>query len=126
MKITKVVIKRAVEEAEKSNHTHRVGAVIFKNKSVISAGRNFSSRSAKHLHPRFMKWKYSIHAEADAIMKARQDLKGCSMFVVRLNKNGKMLMAKPCKICRNYLNYIGISRVYYTTNDSKIEELMWQ
>ncbi len=117
------IIKKAVKEAKLSDHHHKMGAVIFSKKRIISIGRNYSCRSAKHLHPRFMRWRGSIHAEADAIIKARRDLKGYSMLVVRVNNKDEFRLAMSCELCRNYLKYVSIKDLYYTTNEGTIEHI---
>ena len=118
------ILQRAIEEARKSDHsTHRMGAVIFSKKSIISSARNYTCRSVKHLLPKYQRYKTSIHAEISAILKARRDVKGYSLLVVRINKKGKLLLAKPCEKCQDYMDFVGIKVVYYSTNDNKIERL---
>ena len=118
------ILKKAIQVAKYSDHpTHRMGAVVFNKKTIISYARNYSNRSVKHLLPKFQKWRTSIHAEIAAILKARRDIKGCSMLVVRLNKKGKLLLAKPCEKCQDYMDFVGIKAVYYSTNDNKIKRL---
>ena len=103
-----------MQEAKKSKYEQRVGATIVKRKSVISCGHNYSHKSAKKLHPRFQKWPNSVHAEVDCIIKARQDLTGTTMYVVRINNHGQLMNSKPCKCCSMYLKHVGIKRVYYS------------
>jgi len=123
IKISKIFKEKAIEEALKSNYSHKIGAVIFKNKSIIAYGHNFSCRSAKHLHPRFQKAEFSIHAEVAAILKARCDLTSCSCLVVRVNKVGELKLAKPCKYCQSYLTYVGIKNIYYSDQEAAIRRL---
>ncbi|NIA10719.1 MAG: hypothetical protein GWP10_13575 [Nitrospiraceae bacterium] len=104
----------AVKEAQKSNYTQRVGAVIIKKKTVLSKGHNYAHKSAKKLHPRFQQWKDSVHAEVDCILKARCNLEGASIYVIRLNKNNKFRNSRPCKYCLRYLKYVGIKKVFYS------------
>jgi deoxycytidylate deaminase len=110
------IISKAVESALKSNHLkYRVGAVIFDKGKIISCGSNNICRSVKHLHPRFQTWKGSVHAEVAAIIKAKKNLKSCSILVLRLNRNNEFRFSKPCYNCMMYINYVGIRKVYYTT-----------
>ena len=108
-------VSLAVKEAEKSLHIQRVGAVVFNKKQFISSGHNYPNRSIARSHnPRFRRWPTSIHAEIDAITKARCDLKGSSIIIIRINKKGQLRLAKPCRHCMSYLNHIGIKNVYYS------------
>lgn len=107
-------LKKAVEEAKKSTFNPRVGAVIFNKGKFISSGHNDPNRSIKKHHPKYRKTKYSIHAEVDAIIKAKTDLKGKSILVVRINNKNQFRLSRPCKYCMEYLKYIGIKRCYYS------------
>jgi len=110
-------LKYAVEEAGKSEHRQKVGAVIFDKSRLISKGYNKPQRSVKHLKRKFQKWPGTVHAEVDAIIRSKRDLKGMSIIVVRINKKKQFRLAKPCPYCIMYLEYVGIRDVYYTTNE---------
>lgn len=107
-------VKLAIKEAKKSKYEQRVGAVIIKRKSILSCGHNYSHKSVKKLHPRFRLYKNSIHAEVDCIIKARRNLAGTTMYVVRINNRGQLMNSKPCKHCFMYIEHAGIKRVYYS------------
>jgi deoxycytidylate deaminase len=111
------LIRLALIEARLSDNRHRLGAVIFKKNAVLSSNHNYSMRSAKNLHPRFARWKGSIHAEVAAILSARCDLSGASMFLLRINRKEELRMAMPCTQCMSYISFVGIKRVTYSTND---------
>jgi deoxycytidylate deaminase len=108
---------KAVEAAMKSTHRVKMGAVIFKRNRIISVGYNHPLRGAKHLHPRYQKWKGSIHAEVDAILKARTDLRRCNIMVVRVNRFGEMRNSKPCEQCCLYIQAVGIKKICYIFNE---------
>lgn len=113
----------AVQEALKSDHYHRMGAIIFNKKSILSRGYNKSFRFAHNLHPKYTRYPNSIHAEVDAILKARKSLKGAEILVVRLGKRGELRLALPCVYCMSYLQDIGIKRVYYSDRLSGISDM---
>jgi len=113
------IISKAVSEAMLAEHKHKLGACLFNKRYIISSGRNYPSKSLKHFHPKFSRWKGSVHAEVDAIIRARRDVKGCSILVIRLVKNG-FGMAKPCEQCLAYLSHVGIKNIYYSNNLGEI------
>lgn len=119
MKLEKLV-NIAIEEAKKSTCHFRIGCIIFNKKTIISKAFNSSLKSRKKLHPMYQKWPGSVHAELDCIIKAKTDLKGLSLLVIRLNKKEKLRLAMPCSHCFKYINHVGISRVYYSTNTNEI------
>lgn len=107
----------ALEEAKKGDHKQRVGCVIFDKKKIISYGHNTCQRSAKKLHPKFQRYPFSVHAEVDAILKAKTDLKGMSALVIRINNKNQFRLSKPCKNCLKYLYYVGIKKIFYSVNN---------
>jgi deoxycytidylate deaminase len=111
------LIKLAKKEAEKSEHKFRVGAIIYDGKRIISRGYNQVHCWSSKLHPKFKKWDTSIHAEAMAILNAKRNLKGKSIVVVRINRNGNYMLAMPCKHCMSYLQYVGIKNIMYSINE---------
>ena len=112
-------LKLAIEEAKQSKHHHRIGAVIFKGKRIISSAHN--ATRANNVPHQFKGWLESLHAECHAIIKARKNLKGYSIIVVRVNNKGELLLAKPCSFCEDFINYVGIKEVFYSTNEGEIE-----
>lgn len=114
MNITDNIVKQTIEEAKKSTVQYMLGCAIFRKKRIISLGHNYPSKSIKNLHPRFQNWPGSVHAEVDAIIKARKDLKGCDLLVVRINKRNELRFARPCLHCLNYINFVGIRKVYFS------------
>lgn len=118
----------AISEALKSNYKIKIGAVIFNGRRVISTGHNAAHRSARKLHPRYQNYKGSVHAEVDAILKARTDLRRMKILVVRYSPRSKnLLLAKPCRLCEEYLRHVGIKKVFYSINTYPyIEECVYE
>lgn len=84
----------------------QVGAVITRNKKVISLGYNGFpagvADSHERLHNRDLKLKYTIHAEENAILTAKADLSGCTCYTWPI---------QPCARCSAKLAQVGIVRV---------------
>jgi deoxycytidylate deaminase len=115
MLVPKRIIDLAVKEAMQSSHTFRLGCIIFKGKKIISKGRNYKLKFTK-AKSTYLKWPASIHAELDAIMRARITLKGTNLIVVRINKNGKFLLSRPCPYCLQLIQHYGIKRIIYSNS----------
>jgi deoxycytidylate deaminase len=108
-------IKKCIQEAKKTEEfKFRVGAVVFNKGEFISSGHNYPNKSIKKHHPKFRKMPDSIHAEVDAIIRAKKDLKGSSILVIRINSNDEYRMSRPCKYCQMYLRHVGIKYFYYS------------
>ena len=98
----------------------RMGAVIANKGRILSSGIN-EIRCYK-LCPTPRKWKNSRHAEQSAILdllkKGRgHELVGSTLFVSRVSKTGKPMLAKPCSFCQDLILAVGIKRVTYTTEN---------
>ena len=118
-------VKIAIEEAAKSTHPQsRVGAVIYDKKKVLSRGHNYAHKSVRSVTRAFLKYPHSIHAEVAAILSARRDLKGADILVVRLDAHGNLRMAMPCHPCQNYLQFVGIRHVTYSSNEQGFGEFI--
>jgi len=120
MVIKNSILNRAIDEAEKSKHNYRIGAVVFKGAKIFGVGHNaFRSNG---IHPKYQVWKGSLHAEQAAVLGLDwAKLKGTSMLVVRVTKTGKLAMAKPCQVCMSLINYLGIKNLYYSDRNGTIQ-----
>jgi deoxycytidylate deaminase len=97
---------------------HRIGAVISYRGKLYSRGWNKSKTHPKSPHP----YKY-IHAEMDAIFK-NPPPPGSEIFVARIDRNGRLAIAKPCAYCAALLTAYGVHKVHYTADGGwKVMEL---
>lgn len=100
-------VRLAVKEAAKARHRHRLGAVLLKGGKPIAVAHNFSY----------------IHAEHAAIGRAwRNSIEGCTIVVVRVRRNGKLGMARPCPNCMERLIDAGIRKIIYSDFDGNMRE----
>ena len=83
----------------------QVGAVITREKFIVSLGFNgFPAGIAddERMENRSTKYQIVIHAEENAILSARQDLRGATLYVAPL---------LPCSSCAAKIIQVGIMRV---------------
>ena len=82
----------------------------------------------------YKKYPY-IHAESHLISKLLDRYNTIrthwSLVVLRINRQGRILMSKPCENCQKILDAVGLTKVYWSidknnfaTNDRIIE--LWQ
>ena len=86
----------------------KVGAVIVDaNRRIVSTGYNGFPRgvvdSKERLENRDIKYRMVLHAEENAIMFAKQNLQGCSLYVTTM---------PPCSHCAALIIQSGIKHVY--------------
>jgi tRNA(Arg) A34 adenosine deaminase TadA len=114
-------LNQAIEEALKSDYKQQIAAVIFKGKRIIAVAHN-AVRSNK-IPYKFKNFLESSHAECQAIIKARRSLKGYDILVIRLNRQGDLMMAKPCEFCQEFIDYVGIRNTFFSINSGEIFKL---
>eukprot|EP01084_Bolivina_argentea_P010935 20409_1 len=66
----------------------------------------------------------AIHAEQDAICKAREkrlkyQLCGSTIYIARVKPNGLIGNAKPCEYCLQFIIKHNVSKICYTLNDDQ-------
>lgn len=92
----------------------QVGAVITRGKFVVSVGFNGFPQgiadSDERLENREIKYPTILHAEVNAILSARQDIRGCSLYVTPY---------MPCPQCAAVIVQSGIARIVYTPSENE-------
>lgn len=116
------ILKRAIHEAEKSKiFPYRVGCVIFKGKKIFSSGYN-QIRNFSFIPPTLKSFPESLHAEQHAIGKVqnKKKIENASILVIRINKSGQLMMARPCAVCMLNIKKNNIQYMFYSNSDGEI------
>lgn len=101
----------------KSSHI----AFLIKSNIIEKIGVN-----KRRTHPETSKHPYhdgyvGIHAELDCILKSdKEDLSGYKMLVLRIDRNGKLAMSRPCPGCQSVIKQFNISEVWFSNKDGNI------
>ena len=113
------MIRIAIKVANESKFRRaRVGAIVAKGERILSSGYNhIGNNSVVYGRP----YPESVHAEVAAITKLLreqrlEDLVGATIYVTRIDRGGRVRMAKPCNYCMELIKSVGIRKVVYTTN----------
>lgn len=105
-------LAKAARVALRSTMTHRHGCIIVHSDgTILYDGYNHHDLPLNH--------KFSIHAEIDALYKAKrqkQRLTDCEMYVVRIGYDG-LKYSKPCPSCASEIEKCGIRKVYYSVKE---------
>lgn len=117
------ILRRAIEECQKSNYyPYKVGCVLFNKKVIISSGHN--SKRSNSIHPKYKCYPNSFCAEQSALIGINwSEIKNFSLLVIRIGKSGKFCMAKPCQKCTQLIKYIELKDVYYSNRDGEIVKI---
>jgi deoxycytidylate deaminase len=120
--INSSIIKTTIKEAQKSNFRHRHGCVIFNGSRIIATGFN-EIRYCSKLNKKYRKFINSLHAEQKTILFTQSPIKRCSLLIIRINKENKLVNSKPCKMCQALIADVGITKVYYSNKLNQIQML---
>ena len=122
-KITAGVMQECLNQCLQSTYTHKIGAVIFKSKRILSSGHNAIRTSS--IPDKYKQYKCSIHAEQAALLNLEwKRLKGMSILVLKVSaKLHKLGNAKPCLMCQRMLNHVGIKHIWYSNEKGEIVKL---
>lgn len=98
----------AYELAKQVQFNQKLGCVVTKSGRILSKGYN--------------SYLTGNHAEDCALDgRWKSEFKGAIMYVVRLRKTQRFGMSFPCENCQKKIIALGIKRVYYTDDDSKVK-----
>lgn len=107
--------RRFFEIAKKVSRLSRApqfkfGVLIARRGKIISLGTNNPTKT----HPASKTREKLIHAEFNAVINAREPLKGTDIYIWRSGHFENQLIATPCNDCMNLLRESGIRRVFHT------------
>ena len=101
----------------------RHGAVLVRGGSVMNT--SFNKDKFNSFGSRFReqdRGPATLHAEIGCVLgQPRNTTSGADVYVCRINRKGEFRNSKPCAMCHQALKYVGVKRVYYTTNEGTIE-----
>ena len=103
--------------ASKSESRQKHGAVIVKSGRVLGTGFNKDKNHPDIVSPEHIKTHCSVHAEVDAIRDAGWNVKGATLYVARVNRQGTDRNSKPCDRCTVVIQETQIKKVIYTGSD---------
>ncbi len=113
----------------------RYGAIIVKDKIIISTGYNGAPRGEancidtgrcerERLHvPKGQNYELcvAVHAEQNAIINADPvKMEGATIYIVGYNADGTLASGKPCLLCRRMLRNAKLAEVVYYDTDGQV------
>lgn len=111
----------AVVAARNNNHTFHIAAYTkIGNSYVVGINSNRSSTKFLRKYPDGTISGH-LHAEMDLLRQLKNI--PSHITVVRVNKNGELTMAKPCKYCQHFLKLYGVRSVTFTNWSGEFETL---
>ena len=127
----KAYFKVAKAIAELSDfHRVSVGCVAVYGHKIISSGCNSSkthpAQKKLNIYRFDVDTPATIHAEVSALLPliSRKDINfsDVSLYVYREYKNGNPAISRPCPSCMALIRQLGIRKIYYSGDNSFINE----
>lgn len=125
-------INLSLKVARQSQCKFKLGATIVRQGIVIATApniervrsisrfnegiRNNPNHAAKVRRERST----STHAEVHCILSAREDLRGCSLYVARITRHDECVVSRPCESCQQIIELSGIKTVIYINEQGEI------
>jgi len=91
-------------DTKEAKRHYRLGAVGLRSDGAIVTSSNIPHRVPEP----------NTHAERRLVKKLNW---GSTVYVVRIKRDGKLAIARPCKKCQSAMLLRGIQRVYYSINE---------
>ena len=108
------------------NPEHRIGAVVC-NKKPLGVGFNQWEKSNPRVKAALPGRQKRLHAEMHACQGLSEaELKGGSLYVVRLSPAGNVRLASPCQECLDFLAKAGIRKIYYSKDSQEFGKLRYR
>lgn len=109
-------IRYATQAARMSVHNRRVGAALMFGPKLVAIGWN-NDRT----HPLQDTYNSMQHAELNCLIGLHKlDITKGVLYIVRLLRDDSRAMSKPCESCTRFLKAVGIRKVYYSYDATKI------
>ena len=129
------VMDRLRNLASKSDCRHKIGCLILDGRGkVISSGYNSMKTHPVQKEYSFLQgeeYKVYLHAEVSALVSlsrryssnpGKKKGKPYHLYTLREDKNGNLVMSRPCPICYEYIKDSGIKWISYTLNNVIVTE----
>lgn len=109
---------------------YHIGAVAVYGHKIISSGYNSNktnpAQKRLNIHRFEADTPATIHAELACLLPLinRKDINfsDISLYIYREYKNGKPAISRPCPSCMALIRQLGIRRIYYSGDNSFINE----
>lgn len=97
------------------------GAILVTNKTIISSGGNGTKTHPlqyrlNQLREAGKRDRSFVHAEVNCLSKIKVIPDNAVLYIARVGKNGKNMMARPCNGCMSEIKFRGIKQIVYTTD----------
>jgi len=116
-KVVRECIRRAFDRRFQNTLGFKHFSFIFQHGEILSCGMNIDEPNPYY--------ERTLHAEYCAYSKARRRLSRDEFCCinVRIGRDHRIRLARPCQQCQRLLGHLGCTRFIYTIDDQSVGEL---
>lgn len=97
-------------------------AALYYKKRLLSLGTNQTKTHPLAFRLSGLQHKKYLHAEVACLKGIEGDLRRCTLYVVRADREGRLAQSKPCKHCSSYIRELGVGRVVHSVDKGIVEQ----
>ena len=120
---------KAVSELSDFKQQH-IGCVAVSGHKIISSGYNSCKTNPMQKRLNIQRFEAdtpaTIHSELACLLPLIKrkdiDFSNVTLYIYREHKSGALALARPCASCEALIKSLGIRNIYYTGNNSYINE----
>jgi len=110
--------------ALKSNKRQRHGAVLVKGGSVLNAAYNRDGYNSFANRFCVSEFGSKLHAEICSVLGIdRNKTTNAMVYVARLGAYDNMVLSRPCDMCLQVLQFVGVKTVIYSINQYRFGKI---
>ena len=110
---------------EKQSGQHYVVAGAMLGSRLVGLGFNdYNKEHPRHKFGEYKptrgdskNYKPSLHAETDLLRRLKHDPQDVTFYVVRIDNNNQVALARPCKNCFGVFQKYGYKKIIYSINE---------
>lgn len=112
---------------EKQSGQHYVVAGAMLGSRLVALGFNdYNKEHPRHKFGEYkptrgdsQNYKPSVHAEIDLIRRLKHDPQDVTFYVVRIDNNNQVALARPCLNCQKQFDKLGFRRIIYSISNNE-------
>jgi tRNA(Arg) A34 adenosine deaminase TadA len=119
--ISDSILQLAINTAKSSPSKKKIGAILLRKNKVIVTATNLEKKThpiqASFARKVGMKEKIYLHAEINALIKAKEDVDTIVVARIGGHSQNELRMSKPCPVCAAALEMSNVKKIIYSTDD---------
>lgn len=126
-KLSRIIEIAKCLKPEKQSGQHYVVAGAMLGSRLVGLGfNNYNKEHPRHKFGEYKptrgdskNYKASLHAETDLLRRLKHDPQDVSFYVVRIDNNNQIALARSCQNCLSVLKKCGFRKIIYSISENE-------